>query len=103
LFAAGLNAQALPEIWAADPEEGQQCLRELQRLTWGALAEMRTVLVELRPTALTEMDLRELLQQLALAATARAASMFVRSAIRGAAKIQSAGVAERGDGVEHVG
>jgi signal transduction histidine kinase len=72
LFAAGLNAQALPDIWAADPERGQQCVRELQRLTWGALAEMRTVLVELRPTALTEMDLRELLQQLTQAATARA-------------------------------
>jgi signal transduction histidine kinase len=72
LFAASLNAQALPDIWAANQEQGQQCLRELQRLTWGALAEMRTVLVELRPAALTEMDLRELLQQLAQAATARA-------------------------------
>lgn len=72
LFAAGLNAQALPEIWAADAQHGQECVRELQRLTWGALAEMRTVLVELRPAALTEADLRDLLQQLAQAATARA-------------------------------
>src|SRR5205807_1516113 len=77
LFAAGLNAQALPEIWATDPTEGQQCLRELQRLTWGALAEMRTVLVELRPAALTEVDLRELLQQLGQAATARAPHLEV--------------------------
>ena len=59
-------------MWAADPAEGQQCLQELQRLTWGALPEVRTVLVELRPAALTEVDLRELLQQLAQAATARA-------------------------------
>jgi two-component system nitrate/nitrite sensor histidine kinase NarX len=77
LFAAGLNAQALPAIWAADPTEGQQCLRELQRLTWGALAEMRTVLIELRPAALTEVDLRELLQQLGQAATARAPHLEV--------------------------
>jgi signal transduction histidine kinase len=75
LFAAGLNAQALPGIWTSDPEEGQQCVRELQRLIWGALAEMRTVLVELRPAALTEMDLRDLLQQLAQAATARVPSL----------------------------
>jgi signal transduction histidine kinase len=87
LFAAGLNAQALPEIWAADPEQGQQCLRELQRLTWGALAEMRTVLVELRPTALTEMDLRELLQQLALATTARAPLLDVKVKVEGDRRI----------------
>ncbi len=83
LFAAGLNAQALPAIWAADPEEGKQCLRELQRLTWGALAEMRTVLVELRPSALTEMDPRDLLQQLAQAASARAPELDVAVSVDG--------------------
>jgi PAS domain S-box-containing protein len=72
LFAAGLNAQALPLVWQSDPPEGERCLAELQRLTWGALAEMRTLLLELRPAALTEMDLRELLQQLAQAASGRA-------------------------------
>jgi PAS domain S-box-containing protein len=77
LFAAGLNAQALPDIWATDPRQGRECLRELQRLTWGALAEMRTVLVELRPATLTEMDLGELLHQLAQAATARAPQLEV--------------------------
>jgi len=83
LFAAGLNAQALPEIWAANPEEGQQLLRELQRLTWGALAEMRTVLVELRPSALTEMDLGDLLRQLAQAASARAPQVEVEVSVEG--------------------
>jgi signal transduction histidine kinase len=83
LFAAGLNAQALPGIWADDPEEGQRVLRELQRLTWGALAEMRTVLVELHPAALTEGDLRELLQQLARAATARAPLLEVTVDVEG--------------------
>jgi PAS domain S-box-containing protein len=83
LFAAGLNAQALPEIWAADPIEGQECLRELQRLTWGALAEMRTVLVELRPAALTEVDLRDLLEQLARAAAARAPLLEIAVTVEG--------------------
>jgi PAS domain S-box-containing protein len=71
LFAAGLNARALPEVWAADPDKGRRCVAELQRLTWGALAEMRTVLVELRPAAITEMSLGDLLRQLAQAAAAR--------------------------------
>ena len=83
LFAAGLNAQALPAVWAADPAAGQRCVRELQRLTWGALAEMRTVLVELRPAAITEMDLAELLQQLAQAATARTPVLEVEVSIEG--------------------
>jgi PAS domain S-box-containing protein len=83
LFAAGLNAQALPEIWSADPQAGQQCLQELQRLTWGALAEMRTVLVELRPAALTEIDLGDLIEQLARAATARAPRLEVSVKVDG--------------------
>ena len=58
-------------------------LRELQRLTWGALAEMRTVLVELHPAALTEGDLRELLQQLARATTARAPLLEVTVDVEG--------------------
>jgi PAS domain S-box-containing protein len=83
LFAAGLNAKALPEVWASNPEEGRRCLEELQRLTWGALAEMRTVLVELRPTAITEMDLADLLRQLAQAATGRAPELNVDVIIEG--------------------
>jgi PAS domain S-box-containing protein len=83
LFAAGLNAKALPEVWAANPEEGKRCLAELERLTWGALAEMRTVLVELRPTAMIEMDLADLLRQLAQAAAGRAPIMSVEVRIEG--------------------
>ena len=77
LFAAGLNAQALPSVWAADPEQGQRTVEELQRLTWGALAEMRSVLVELRPASITEMDLADLVKQLGQAATGRAPTLEV--------------------------
>jgi PAS domain S-box-containing protein len=87
LFAAGLNAQALPQVWAADPQEGQRCVEELQRLTWGALAEMRTVLVELRPAAMTEMELGDLLRQLAQAAIARAPALDVAVTIEGQRKL----------------
>lgn len=83
LFAAGLNAQALPILWAANPEAGKRCVEELQRLTWGALAEMRTVLVELRPTTITEVDLGDLLRQLAQAASGRAPVLRVDVSVEG--------------------
>jgi PAS domain S-box-containing protein len=83
LFAAGLNAQALPSVWAADPEAGRRTVEELQRLTWGALAEMRSVLVELRPASLTEMDLADLVKQLAQAATGRAPMLNVDVSVEG--------------------
>jgi signal transduction histidine kinase/ligand-binding sensor domain-containing protein len=71
LFSAGLIAEALPQSWERDRQEGEQLLRELRQLTKGALAEMRTLLMELRPAALVEADLGDLLRQLAEAAAAR--------------------------------
>ncbi len=71
LFSASLIAEALPSSWDIDPGEGQQLLKELQQLTRGALAEMRTLLLELRPTALVEASLVDLLRQLGEAATGR--------------------------------
>jgi two-component system nitrate/nitrite sensor histidine kinase NarX len=44
----------------------------LRRLTRGAMAEMRTLLVELRPSALLDADLGELLRQLGQATAGRA-------------------------------
>jgi ligand-binding sensor domain-containing protein/signal transduction histidine kinase len=72
LFSASLIAEVLPKIWDRDPEQGKQRLVELRELTKGALAEMRTLLLELRPTALLEADLGELLRQLAESITGRA-------------------------------
>jgi PAS domain S-box-containing protein len=87
LFAAGMNAQALPHLWQSDPVEGERCLGELQRLTWGALAEMRTLLLELRPAALTEIDLRDLLQQLTQVARAGAPLLQVTVSSDGEQKL----------------
>ena len=64
LFSASLIAEVLPRIWKKDQEMGQQRLEELRELTRGALAEMRTLLMELRPKAVLETDLDELLEQL---------------------------------------
>lgn len=72
LFSASLIAEVLPILWEKKPEMARQRLQELRELTRGALAEMRTLLLELRPSALAEVDLPTLLQQLAEAAGARA-------------------------------
>jgi PAS domain S-box-containing protein len=71
LFSASLAAQVLPRLWERQPVEGQQCLDELGRLTRGALAEMRTLLVELRPNVLVESKLGDLLRQLVEAIISR--------------------------------
>jgi two-component system nitrate/nitrite sensor histidine kinase NarX len=71
LFSASLTAQVLPRLWDRHPEEARQGLNELSQLTRGALAEMRTLLIELRPNVLVESKLGDLLQQLADAMTSR--------------------------------
>jgi two-component system nitrate/nitrite sensor histidine kinase NarX len=71
LFSASLAADVLPKLWESKPEAGKQCLEELRLLTKSALAEMRTLLLELRPAALTEVELSELLRQLVEAAIGR--------------------------------
>jgi PAS domain S-box-containing protein len=71
LFSAGLIAEVLPRLWERDPDEGRRSLEDLRRLTRGALAEMRALLAELRPSILTDTDLGDLLHQLGSAFTGR--------------------------------
>ncbi len=71
LFSASLIAEVLPTVWERSPEEGSQGLTELRQLTRGALAEMRAMLLELRPASLMEAKLPDLLKQLGEAVAAR--------------------------------
>ena len=71
LFSAGLIAEVLPRLWEREPEEARRSLEDLRRLTRGALAEMRSLLVELRPSALTDTELGDLLRLLGNAFTGR--------------------------------
>ncbi|MRS03221.1 PAS domain S-box protein, partial [bacterium] len=64
LFSTTLIADVLPDIWEMNQDEGKKRLEEIRQLTRGALAEMRTLLVELRPNALVEVPLPTLLRQL---------------------------------------
>jgi len=71
LFSASLIAEVLPRLWARNQAEARRRLEELRQLARGALAEMRTLLLELRPSALTEASLGELLRHLTEALTGR--------------------------------
>jgi nitrate/nitrite-specific signal transduction histidine kinase len=71
LFSASLIAEVLPSLWDQDQDEGRQLLKELRQLSRGALAEMRTLLLELRPAALMDANLNDLLRQLVDAVVGR--------------------------------
>ena len=64
LFSASLTAEVLPDLWDMDVDEAKRSTEELRQLTRGALAEMRTLLLELRPATLTQTRLNDLIKQL---------------------------------------
>lgn len=71
LFAASLIAEVLPDLWDMDEAEAHRSTEELRQLTRGALAEMRTLLFELRPASLKQARLPDLLRQLSEAVMGR--------------------------------
>ncbi|HEY1297624.1 MAG TPA: GAF domain-containing protein [Chloroflexota bacterium] len=82
LFSTALIADVLPQLWDLDAAEARARLMDLRRLTRGAMAEMRTLLVELRPDALTDLSLGELFRQL-VEATAGRTRLEVSSRVEG--------------------
>ena len=72
LFSTSLIAEVLPRLWERNKDEGLQKLEEVRQLTRGALAEMRTLLFELRPAALADAELSDLLRQLSESVIGRA-------------------------------
>lgn len=71
LFSAGLIADVLPRLWDRDQDQARKSLEDLRRLTRAAQAEMRALLAELRPSALTDTDLGDLLHLLGNALSGR--------------------------------
>jgi signal transduction histidine kinase/ligand-binding sensor domain-containing protein len=71
LFSASLLAEAFPSVWENNPQEGKKLIQEMRQLTRGALAEMRSLLMELRPSAMAEAKLQDLLKQLSEAVIGR--------------------------------
>jgi signal transduction histidine kinase len=71
LYSASLIAELLPQRFQRDPEAAIESAVELRRLTHGALAEMRTMLLELRPAGIVNLPLGELLTELIEAISSR--------------------------------
>lgn len=71
LFSASLIAEVLPRLWEKDEALARLRLQEMRELSRGALAEMRALLLELRPSVLVESPLPDLLRQLVEATRGR--------------------------------
>jgi signal transduction histidine kinase len=71
LFSINMIAISLPRLWKRDPIMAERSTNELQRLSRGALAEMRILLRELRPNTIAEVELGALLTQLSHGISAR--------------------------------
>jgi signal transduction histidine kinase len=81
LFTVATIADAIPDLWDSHPQETRQALDNLRRLSRGALAEMRILLLELRPSALLEKTLGKLLQQLGEGVEGRSHIQVITSVI----------------------
>jgi signal transduction histidine kinase len=71
LFAAALKAEALLEEGSV-PERSAKAVQDVHRLTRGALAQMRTMVLELRADALEDVPIWQLLRNVAEATEGRA-------------------------------
>jgi signal transduction histidine kinase len=76
LFSASLMAELLPQRLRHNPDAALQTAADLRLLTRGALAEMRTLLLELRPSGIARSSLGELLSQLTEAISIRSGLPF---------------------------
>lgn len=72
LFSAGLISELLPELWEINQVEARSSLDKLRQLIRATSAEMRTMLLELRPDSLTEATLDFLLGHLSESLSSRA-------------------------------
>jgi PAS domain S-box-containing protein len=71
LFSANSIAESLPRILERHPEKASQYIADLHNFTRTAMSEMRSLLIELRPEALTRTELGFLLIQLSAAFASR--------------------------------
>jgi signal transduction histidine kinase len=76
LFSASIFADMLPVQMDQEPAEAMKNLERLGQLIRSALAEMRALLMELRPAALVAGDLHQLVGNLLQAAMARSRVLF---------------------------
>jgi PAS domain S-box-containing protein len=83
LFSATIIAEALPLQWEQDQAGGRSNLARLRQLTSGALAEMRLLLLELRPASLTHTPLNTMIKHLCEAFRAKHSILVVENLAAG--------------------
>ncbi len=88
LFAANLKAEALALTLESD-QRADEFIEQLQRLNRGALAQMRTLLIELRGADLEQIPLRQLLRNVVESVESRA-PVDVHLDVRGEAALPAA-------------
>jgi len=71
LFSASVLAQSSPRMLDKNPTLARQNLKQLEQLISGALVEMRTLLIELRPNQFADKSLAELFELLIESTRAR--------------------------------
>jgi PAS domain S-box-containing protein len=64
VFAANTIVEVLPRILKSNTAKAEEYLIELRQLTRGAMAELRALMIELRPAALAQTELGVLIKQL---------------------------------------
>jgi PAS domain S-box-containing protein len=65
LFTSTVIAESALRQWDKDPAKTRSLMEHVHNLTTSALAEMRVLLLELRPASLAEVNLKHLIRQLA--------------------------------------
>lgn len=65
LWSISLISERLPDIWETNRAEGRRVLDTLHQLTQNALTEMRSLLVELHPSSLTDAKLGVMIRNMA--------------------------------------
>ncbi len=65
LLSAIMVAESVPALWEKSPARGRAALRQLRTILRNSLAEMRTLMLELRPSILAQKPLSEIIRQLA--------------------------------------
>jgi PAS domain S-box-containing protein len=71
LFSSTTISEALPQLWKRNPESAFEKLNQMVVLNRAAMAEMRSLLLELRPESIVKTSMTQLLTQLIEAAKGR--------------------------------
>jgi signal transduction histidine kinase len=64
LFTSSVIAESALRQWETNPQKARNLVEQLHQLTHSALAEMRVLLMELRPASLTRVQFKQLIEQL---------------------------------------